>query len=137
MMISALLLLLSNPIEGLPTCDKVAAEQGIQQEMNICAHRDFLIANAKMREEYASALAIMRAKDGELLESSSELDGKPSFSNRLIESQRHWVMFREQHCRLEGYEARGGSLEPLLASTCMTALTEARTQQLRALIETY
>ncbi|MFZ1741705.1 MAG: lysozyme inhibitor LprI family protein, partial [Pontixanthobacter sp.] len=42
---------------------------------------------------------------------------------------------RDAHCRSEGYYAYGGSLEPLLVSSCKAQLTRQRTDQLVELVE--
>ena len=43
-----------------------------------------------------------------------EGDDRPGDEATLREAQRAWVAFRDAHCRLEGYEARGGTMEPLV-----------------------
>lgn len=136
-MIWSLLLVAMQP-EGLPSCDKEKADRGIQQEMNICAANDFFIADQEMN----AAWALARAKMKELDKSYADHPGPPeadlrSYFEILLSAQRAWLKYRDEHCRLDGYRARGGSLEPLLVSTCKTALTEARTKELRELAETY
>jgi uncharacterized protein YecT (DUF1311 family) len=49
----------------------------------------------------------------------------------LREAQRAWVSFRDAQCRLESFEARGGSMQPMLDSGCRAAVTRARTAELR------
>lgn len=136
-MISSLFLIMMQP-EGLPPCDMEKADQGIQQEMNICAANDFVLAD----QELNAAWALARAKTKELDKSYAEYPGPPEANPRgyfelLLSAQRAWLKYRDEHCKLDGYGARGGSLEPLLVSTCKTALTKARTKELRVLAETY
>lgn len=133
-MIAALLLLLQ-PVaaEGLPDCNEELAEQGIQQEMNICAYCDFLTADAALNEQWALTRAAMQVRDADRYRE----DDRPGYFETLLEAQRAWITFRDAHCRSEGYRARGGSLEPLLVATCKTALTEARTEELKELARTY
>lgn len=57
-------------------------------------------------------------------------DKRPGHFETLLEGQRAWLKYRDAHCTTEGYWARGGSLEPLLVSTCKTKLTQDRIQQL-------
>lgn len=133
-MITALLLMLAQAGE-LPDCNVKAAEQGIQQEMNICAHRDFLIADAELNAQWRITRDAMRERDRQ--SAAPDWDERPGYFDTLLEAQRAWLSYRDAHCRSEGYSARGGSLEPLLVSTCKTQLTEERTRQLRALVETY
>lgn len=133
-MIAALLLVLASPADDLPSCDEEAAERGVQQEMNICAHREYLIADAALNEQWKLTSAHMRELDANF---ESSWDERPGYFETLLEAQRAWLTYRDAHCRSEGYGARGGSLEPLLVATCKRALTEERTQQLRSLAETY
>ena len=53
----------------------------------------------------------------------------------MLEAQRGWLRYRDAHCRVDGYTARGGSLEPLLVATCKARLTRMRTEELRELVE--
>lgn len=119
----------------LPVCNEAAAERGVQQEMNICAHREYLVADAELNAQWRITRDFMRERDAALARySDSETDPRPGYFASLLEAQRAWIAYRDAHCRTEGYAVRGGSLEPLLVSTCKTALTEARTGELRDLI---
>jgi len=131
-MITALLML--GQAASLPVCNSEAAETGVQIEMNICAHRDFLIADAELNEQWSVTRAAMRDRDASRAE-YPDGDDRPGYFETLLEAQRAWLNYRDAHCRSEGYYARGGSLEPLLVSTCKTALTKTRTNQLRELVE--
>lgn len=136
-MISTLLLFLqSAPAAAtLPQCDQEAAERGIQQDMNICAHRDYLIAHAALNAQWKVTRAKMEARDADWENYKPDYDTRPGWFASLLEAQRAWLTYRDAQCRVDGYTARGGSLEPLLVSTCKTALTEARTQELKELAE--
>ncbi|MEM7700829.1 MAG: lysozyme inhibitor LprI family protein [Pseudomonadota bacterium] len=136
-MISTLLLIVqAAPIPAdLPVCDQEAAERGVQQDMNICAHRDFLIADATLNAQWKVTRAKMKARDADWDGYKPDYDTRPGWFATLLEAQRAWLTYRDAQCRVDGYSARGGSLEPLLVSTCKTALTEARTHELKALVE--
>jgi uncharacterized protein YecT (DUF1311 family) len=107
------------------------ADPQAQSEMNACAAIDFERADAELNAEYRRAIAHARASDRE---ESGRLEGdaRPGEEATLREAQRAWVAFRDAHCRLEGYEARGGSMEPMLYDGCRAGLTRARIAQLRA-----
>ncbi len=64
-------------------------------------------------------------------------DDRPGHFDTLLEAQRAWLKYRDTHCRSEGYIARGGSLEPLLVSSCKAHLTRLRTADLEELAKTY
>ena len=106
-----------------------------QQEMNRCAERDYVEADAALNAQWITTKAVMKARDKELEAYRSTRDSRPGYFESLLKAQRAWLTYREAHCRLEGYVARGGSLEPLLVSTCKTALTKSRTQDLRDIVE--
>lgn len=134
-MIHALVLLLAQPAD-VPECDREAADRGVQQAMNLCAARDFARADAALNAQWQRTRAVMKERDAQWSRyNARDRDARPGFFATLLEAQRAWLEYRDAHCRGEGYFARGGSLEPLLVSTCKTALTEARTRQLRELAQ--
>lgn len=107
------------------------ADPRTQSEMNACAAIDFERADAALDTDYRAAIAHAREADRT---DTARLpsDDRPGDEATLREAQRAWVAFRDAHCRLEGYEARGGSMESMLYDGCRAALTRARTAQLRA-----
>ncbi|PKP95011.1 MAG: urease [Alphaproteobacteria bacterium HGW-Alphaproteobacteria-14] len=108
-----------------------------QQEMNSCAARDFEVADERLNAQWPITAAAMKARDADFAAyGANEYDTREGYFESLLESQRGWLRYRDAHCRVEGYYARGGSLEPLLVSTCKARLTRMRTEELRALIET-
>ena len=109
------------------------ADPMAQQELNWCAHQDFLAADAALNEQWKQTAAAMKERDADFV--PMEWDDRPGYFATLLEAQRAWIAFRDAHCRSEGYYARGGSLESLLVSTCKTKLTKDRTQALSFLIE--
>ncbi|MBV7259755.1 DUF1311 domain-containing protein [Erythrobacter sp. WH158] len=116
----------------MPVCDEEKRDQGIQQEMNICAAIDYRLADAELNAQWKVTSAKMKARDEGW---NPEWDDRPGWFASLLEGQRAWITYRDAHCRVDGYWARGGSLEPLLVSTCKTALTEARTKELSELAD--
>lgn len=133
-MISALLLSLQ--AAGMPPCNQAKADQGIQIEMNICAAHDFQKADDALNAQWTITSEKMKSQDVEYEKYKSSFEPPaPGYFESLLEAQRAWLKYRDAHCRLDGYNARGGSLEPLLVSTCRTALTEKRTQELREIAE--
>lgn len=133
-MLSSLLLLLAVH-NNQPECNQEAADRGIQIEMNICANREFLIADEELNRQWPITREYMQRRDADFAEyADTSRDDRPGYVDALLEAQRAWIAYRDAHCRSEGYSARGGSLEPLLISICKTALTSARTNALRELI---
>jgi len=124
-MIAAILLLAAVP--GWNCADPQA-----QQEMNWCAAQDFHKADAVLNAQWTLTVREMKQRD---ICDGKSTDGRPGHFAVLLSAQRAWLKYRDAHCDLEGYVFRGGSMEPLLVATCRTELTEARTMQLKDLIE--
>ncbi len=92
-----------------------------QPEMNACAHQDYEKADKALNEAYAAVVAIHK-NDNEAI-------------GLLKSAQRSWIKFRDAECEFETIDSKGGSIRPLLRSQCLTGLTEARTRQLRKIVE--
>lgn len=106
----------------------------VQMEMNWCAGQDYEAADRALNAQWAITRASMKARDADWAQIGSA-DKRPGWFASLLEAQRGWLRYRDAHCALEGFEARSGSLEPLLVLTCKARLTRARTQQLKELAE--
>ena len=108
-----------------------------QQEMNQCAARDFEVADERLNAQWKETAAVMKARDADFAASGGgEYDTREGYFESLLEAQRGWLRYRDAHCRVDGYTARGGSLEPLFSATCKARLTRLRTDELRELIAT-
>ena len=91
-------------------CDDPVA----QQEMNWCAHQEYLKADAGLNAQWKVTAAEMKRRDAAW---DSSHDERPGYFATLLEAQRAWIKFRDSHCASEGYLFRGGSMEPLMVST--------------------
>ncbi|HVK90936.1 MAG TPA: lysozyme inhibitor LprI family protein [Mycoplana sp.] len=101
-----------------------------QMEMNLCAQVDYEAADDELNRAYRAAMKVMETTDADL----GEIDpAYPGAVGALKKAQRAWIPYRDAHCELAGFEARGGSLEPMLVSACLADLTLKRTQELEAL----
>ena len=128
MIAAAALLLLaasSGEVDDLD-CDNAQT----QADMNLCAAREFEAADAELNRQWTATTARMRALDAEV---DGEFDQQPCHFDTLLEGQRAWLKFRDAQCLSESFMARGGSMQPMLASQCRTYLTVLRTEQLRSL----
>ena len=100
-----------------------------QADMNICAARDYETADKELNAQYKKTRAAMVAWD-------TELEGDQKGAEKaLLKSQRAWIDYRDGECEAEGFQARGGSLEPMLISGCMAKLTRQRTKELADLAD--
>ncbi|WFU00794.1 lysozyme inhibitor LprI family protein [Rhizobium sp. CB3171] len=100
-----------------------------QMDMNICSQRDYDRADKALNEQYKKTRAAMVATDADL-----DADQKGA-EKALVKAQRAWVDYRDGQCEAEGFEARGGSMEPMLVSGCKATLTKQRTKELKALAD--
>lgn len=116
-----LLLLLQAPAID---CDNAIT----QMDMNHCADEDFKKADAQLNAQWKLTSALMKQRDADYDEQFG--DGRAGYHATLLAAQRAWLKYRDMHCQSEGYAARGGSLEPLLVSSCKAHLTRIRTAQL-------
>jgi uncharacterized protein YecT (DUF1311 family) len=135
-MITALflpLLLHATPPNPAWNCDDPQA----QQEMNWCAGQDYAAADAALNAQWRLTREAMKARDAEFAAQSGGTmsDTRPGWFASLLEAQRGWLRYRDAHCALAGYEARGGSLEPLLVLTCKVQATRVRTEELQELAQ--
>ena len=100
-----------------------------QQHINYCAAKDYETADAELNAIWKKARDAAREVDKE---QENDLKGA---EKALLSAQRGWIAYRDGHCTLAGFDARGGSMEPMLVSTCMTDLTRKRIGELKEFVE--
>lgn len=89
--------------------------------LNICAHADYVAADAKLNEAYRKIVSAV----------SNDPDGK----KLLQTAQRVWIAFRDAECEFVNVDSKNGSIYPMLMSECLTEFTEARTKQLSGYLD--
>jgi uncharacterized protein YecT (DUF1311 family) len=67
--------------------------------------------------------------EGLLKELAAKLDAPDK--ERLEEVQSQWVKYRNAHCRWQAGFFEGGSVQPMMYSTCISALTRNRIEELK------
>lgn len=107
-------------------------DPGPQQEMNSCAAKDFEAADAALNAQWKKTADEMKRRDREV---ADPRDRRPGYFATLLDAQRAWLKYRDAHCVTQGYLFRGGTMEPFMVATCKTTMTQARTKQLRDLVE--
>ncbi|EUB96711.1 protein of unknown function DUF1311 [Rhizobium sp. CF080] len=100
-----------------------------QMEMNICSQRDFDAADKALNAQYQTTRKAMKNWDAD---SSADLKGA---EDALVKAQRAWVAYRDAQCISTGFQAHGGSMEPMLISGCQADLTRKRSAELKELTE--
>ncbi len=106
-------------------CSKAEA----QTDLNICAARDFDTADKALNAQYKKTRAAMVAIDADL---DNDMKGA---EKALLKAQRAWVDYRDGECEAAGFQARGGSMEPMLVSGCKADLSKKRTKELKELAD--
>lgn len=129
MMVTALVLLASaSAAQPQPDC----TDPMTQTDMNICSYQSYQRADAELNHAWKRAAEHAKARD----RNAREWSGASDAHARLLAAQRAWLTFRDAHCLAEnGTRANSGTIWPLLQNTCLEALTEARTAQLREYVE--
>ncbi|HEV2865582.1 MAG TPA: lysozyme inhibitor LprI family protein [Allosphingosinicella sp.] len=100
-----------------------------QAEMNRCAGLRFERADAELNRVYREAVRQEQAADRE---ETGYGDMHPTYEEALRAAQRAWVAFRDAQCEYESFEARGGSMQPMLYEGCRARMTQERTRELSA-----
>ena len=105
-----------------------------QTDMTQCAGDASARADAAMNVQWKLTLAAMHKLDKDAA-GDPPVDHQHSYADALLASQRAWLQFRDTQCRVEGYAARGGSMEPMLEADCTGRLSVERTKQLAQIVK--
>jgi uncharacterized protein YecT (DUF1311 family) len=103
-------------------------EPQTQADMTICAGLDLADADTALNAQYQVTRKTLKERDAGV---STELKGG---EEALIKAQRAWLSYRDAQCASVGFQARGGSMEPMRVSSCEADLTRKRTAELKALV---
>ncbi|WJK08170.1 lysozyme inhibitor LprI family protein [Pseudomonas fluorescens] len=88
-----------------------------QATMNQCAAQENKAADKELNTVYQQITA--RLKDNP--------DGK----KLLVSAQRAWIGFRDAECKFSASGVKGGSMYPMIHSSCITRVTKDRTEALK------
>jgi len=92
-----------------------------QAEMNLCAREKFKAADAELNRVYNRLV--------------SKLADNESQREKLKAAETAWLKYRDDNCEYEASFFDGGSMRPLILSSCFERMTKARTAELRGQIE--
>ncbi len=99
-----------------------------QMGLSFCAYQDFEAADLELNETWAEVRSKIRADETEIEEFKGWFD-------QALAAQRAWLGYRDAQCETEGFSFNGGSMQPMVMSTCKMRITEARTLELQKMIE--
>lgn len=86
-----------------------------QQLMNACAAKEYAEADQALNTAWGSA------------KSFADAIGQ---GDELLQAQRAWLAYRDAACDVHASPYEGGSLQPLVRATCLSAITKERTVML-------
>ncbi|SCB11014.1 lysozyme inhibitor LprI family protein [Rhizobium hainanense] len=124
--------LICSPVSAQQTMNEPkvdCAKAETQTDLNVCAVLEFGEADKALNAQYKKTRAAMVAIDADL---DNDMKGA---EKALIKAQRAWVDYRDGECEAQGFQARGGSMEPMLVSGCKADLTKTRTKELKDLAD--
>lgn len=101
--------------EPVVDCDNAMT----QMDMNICAGRDFMREDDTLNQLYQQLLG--------------KFDNKSRSDVRQI--QRSWIQYRDLQCNYEAAQYEGGSIQPMVHSSCLANLTQQRNQILQYMVD--
>lgn len=90
-----------------------------QLAMNICSAKDYDREDAKLNKSYKELIGMLDAKDKE----------------KLKEVQLSWIKFRDLQCEYDASKYDGGSIQPLIRSSCLLQMTKQRNKDLKFMME--
>jgi len=101
-----------------------------QADMNYCAAMDFSKADDELNAVYKQALKSQADLDKQSAEINPDYVGAVK---ALKKAERAWIDYRDGECEGEGYQAVGGTMQPMLIAGCKTDLTNKRIKELQEL----
>lgn len=125
-------ILLAGLLSAAKAQDEDCGNAQSQAAMNECFYRSYEAADAELNDVWARLIPL--AKESDNLGTD---DGRPGHEETLRKAQRAWISFRDANCEFEGFQARGGTLEPTIVNSCLARLTSERTQQLETLLQEF
>ena len=90
-----------------------------QMEMNQSAAQGYYKADAELNKVYKVLM--------------SKLDEKGKAL--LIKVENDWIKYRDSHCNFEASFYEGGSMQPMIYSSCLESVTMDRINELKAAIK--
>ncbi|MAC77179.1 MAG: urease [Rhodobacteraceae bacterium] len=104
---------------ALPVTAQAACPGDTQIELNECAAADYKTADAELNAVWKRAKAYY---------------DRIGHGGDLLDAQRKWLAFRDATCQVEIMPYDGGSIQPLIYSSCLTRTTRHRTEDLTQML---
>ena len=95
-------------IVALPDHALAACRANTQMELNQCAANEYKAADRDLNAYYS----------------------KLEKTNELVAAERAWIAYRDAECAYQAKAVEGGSMAPMIYSSCLADLTKQRLKQL-------
>jgi uncharacterized protein YecT (DUF1311 family) len=105
-----------------------------QMEMNQCSGEEYRTADADLNAVYKNLLRKLQQSADEAHQQKDEEQQKDAETaiQKLRAAQRQWIQYRDLHCDAVKQRYEGGSMSPLIWSTCLTETTNHRIAELKS-----
>ena len=90
-----------------------------QMEMNASAEKRYKATDLQLNKVYKQLLGMLSDKEKQL----------------LVNAEKSWLLYRDNHCKFEKAVYEGGSIQPLIYFNCLEELTKKRIAELKASIK--
>ena len=107
-------------------CDQKDADKGIQSAMNECAHERFKFADNRLNIVYKNKMKELKKTQEEY----PNEDATKELVAKYRAAQLAWLKYRDAQCEDESYGYYGGSMAPMIYSSCLETLTTDRIKQM-------
>jgi uncharacterized protein YecT (DUF1311 family) len=110
-------------------CDAVST----QMEMNQCSADEYKNADAHLNAVYAKLIGVLQKDSSHAQQQSGGEQRKPETPavDKLKAAQRQWIRYRDLHCSAVRSQYEGGTISPMMWTTCMTETTNYRVEELK------
>ena len=91
---------------------------GTQSDINACAQANYAVSDRLLNQVYQTLRSTLSADD----------------KSKLTTAEQAWIDFRDAQCEFERNRFDGGSIAPLILSSCLEQITDQRIAELRTQI---
>ncbi|MFZ3331265.1 MAG: lysozyme inhibitor LprI family protein [Candidatus Acidiferrales bacterium] len=104
-----------------------------QMEMNQCSADEYKKADAHLNAMYAKLTRALQKDSGNAEQQSGGEQRKPETPavDKSKAAQRQWIRYRDLHCGAVRAQFEGGTISPMMWTTCMTETTYHRIAELK------
>lgn len=132
-MLCGCVLLLDAPASSEDALPVDCKDAQTQSDMNVCAAEDYEAADKALNVQWQAARKAASVWD-DLIETEGRARGA---EERLLKAQRAWLSYRDSQCDALGFTVEGGTIQPLVVSSCLADLTRRRTEELGTLADSF